>query len=105
MTETPTPSFEEGAQHGVPGDPETGKDDTRGATLGPPPFASVPWEAPSKLAKLLVRGAVITISLTPTALLIWVLAPDEMKYEIRKQARWLPWMARYASWWLRKQGW
>lgn len=70
-----------------------------------PPFASVPWQAPSRLARLLTRGIVITISVSPSLLLMWVLAPPELKYELRKQARWLPFAARYASWWLRQRGW
>lgn len=104
MNEDITPPSQEGDQHGVTGDPSTGLS-SLGATLAHPPFAKTTWEAPPKTARMLARGAIITISLTPTMLLIWVLAPDDVKYEIRKQLRWLPWMAKYASWWLRKQGW
>jgi hypothetical protein len=104
MINDPLPPSPEATAHAGPGDPEP-HDNRVHETKPEPPFASTSFSPPPRLARLLARGAVITISLAPTALMIWVFAPDELKYELRKQIRWLPWAARYAAWWLKQEGW
>jgi hypothetical protein len=75
-------------------------------TKGEPPFAATDWRPPSRFGRLLSgRTLIVTLEVTSSALLIWILAPDEVRYQLRKQVRWLPWAARYASWWLRQEGW
>jgi hypothetical protein len=104
MSENVSPPPPEVPQHADPGDPDSGFSVPR-ETLGTPPFLTVPWQAPSRLAKLLSSTVTITLRVGPTMLLMWMIAPPELKYELRKQARWLPYAAKYAAWWLRQEGW
>lgn len=71
----------------------------------PVPFAEVRWKPPSRASRLLTHGLTITLRITPYLITAWIVAPAEVKYELRKQARWLPWAVRYAAWWLRQEGW
>jgi hypothetical protein len=70
-----------------------------------PPFVSVPWQPPSRASRMLSTGITLTIRFVPTAIFIWMVGPDELKYQVRKQVRWLPYLAKYAAWWLRQEGW
>jgi hypothetical protein len=97
-------SFSEASPHADPGEPGSGFSVPR-ETKDMPPFLTVPWQAPSRLAKLLSSTVTITLRVGPTMLLMWMIAPAELKFELRKQARWLPYMAKYAAWWLRQEGW
>lgn len=103
MSDIEVPPIQEDRGNGGPGEPATGW--APHATNPGPPFAETSWRPPSRFAKFLVRGATLTITMTPTALFVWLFMPDELKYELRKQVRWLPWAARYAAWWLRQEGW
>lgn len=96
---------EEATPHVRPGEPDHGFSVPRETKGEPPPFLSVPWQPPSRLAKLLGSTVTITLRVGPTMLLMWMIAPAELKYELRKQARWLPYAAKYAAWWLRQEGW
>jgi hypothetical protein len=69
---------------------------------GPETWAS--HETNPSLLHLSARAIRLTLTITPTLLVCWVLLPGEVKYELRKQIRWLPWAVRYAAWWLRQEG-
>jgi hypothetical protein len=71
----------------------------------PPPFVTAPWQPPSRLAKAIQGGVTITLRITPYLITAWIFAPADIKYEIRKQSRWLPWAVKYAAWWLKQEGW
>lgn len=66
-------------------------------------MATAEWQPSERLTKLMGKGFRLTLSVTPTAIIVWALAPAELKYELRKLARWLPWGVRYAVWWLRQE--
>jgi hypothetical protein len=66
-------------------------------------MAVTEWQPPSRWGKLLSAGLTLTIRVTPTAIVIWMLAGEETRYEVRKLARWIPWGVRYAAWWLRQE--
>jgi hypothetical protein len=70
----------------------------------PPLFAPIPWKPPSRAARMLSTGITLTIRFAPTMIFIWMVGPEEFKYQVRKQARWLPYAARYAAWWLKQEG-
>lgn len=94
----------ETSSHADPGDPDSGFSVPRETKMGSP-FVSVPWHPPSRFAKLLGSTVSITLRVGPTMLVMWMVAPEELKYQVRKQARWLPYLAKYAAWWLRQEGW
>jgi hypothetical protein len=70
-----------------------------------PPFLTQPWKPPSKFAKMLNGSINITLRIGPTAIVMWMIAPQEFKYAVRKQARWIPYFVKYAAWWLEKEDW
>jgi hypothetical protein len=94
----------EASQRADSGEPGSGFSVPR-ESLVTPPFAVQSWQPPSKFAKLLGDSITITLRIGPTMLVMWMVAPDEFKYQIRKQARWLPYLVKYAAWWLRQEGW
>jgi hypothetical protein len=67
-----------------------------------PPFIVQKWEPPSKIARMVREGITVTLQITPYLLTFWILAPDDVRYEIRKQARWIPYAIKYATWWLKQ---
>jgi hypothetical protein len=67
-------------------------------------MATAEWHPGERLARLMGKGFTLTISVAPTAIIVWALAPEELRYELRKLARWLPWGVRYALWWLKQEG-
>jgi hypothetical protein len=100
-----TPPSLEVPQHGDQGELDTGLDGHRMKQMGVPPFLTVPWQPPSRLARMLTSTVSLTIRFGPTLIVMWMIGPESLKYEIRKQARWLPYAAKYAAWWLRQEGW
>jgi hypothetical protein len=70
-----------------------------------PPFTVVEWKPPSRAARLIQGGVTITLRITPYLITAWIFAPAEVKYELRKQSRWIPWAVKYAAWWLKQEGW
>lgn len=93
----------EASSYARSGDPDSGFSVPR-ETKSEPPFLVQPWHPPSRLAALLSSTVTITLRVGPTMLIMWMVAPDELKYQVRKQARWLPYMLKYAAWWLRQEG-
>ena len=73
-------------------------------TKGIPPFTEQRWEAPSKVSRMIQDGITITLRITPYLITAWIFAPDEVRYELRKQVRWIPWAVKYAVWWLKQEG-
>jgi hypothetical protein len=69
----------------------------------PPFILTGEWTPPSKFAKYMTDGVVITIRLLPTAIVFWMFAPDELKYKMRAYSRWIPYAIRYATWWLNQK--
>jgi hypothetical protein len=69
------------------------------------PMFTVPWRPPSRAARLLRSAVGLTITFGPTAMFIYMWGPDEVRYQVNKQARWLPYLAKYAAWWLKQEGW
>lgn len=67
-------------------------------------LAETAWTPSSRLARLVSGGVTFTLKVTPYAITFWLFAPDELRYEIRKLSRWLPWGVRYALWWLKQEG-
>jgi hypothetical protein len=65
-------------------------------TKDQPPFAAIKFKAPSAIE----TGISLTLRITPYAIMVWLFAPDELKYEARKYVRYLPWAIRYAIWWM-----
>lgn len=75
-------------------------DNSTGDVTLQPPFILHPWKPPSKFERSVERGISLTIRLTPTAIMFWIFAPDEVKYLIKSYSRYIPWAVRYMVWWL-----
>ena len=71
------------------------------------PFAQYKWDDVNRnpsLARLVAKGVTVTLRITPYAIMIWLFAPDDVRYQAKKYVRYLPWAVRYAVWWLKQNG-
>lgn len=68
-----------------------------------PPLGEYQWEPNERLTRLIKGGVTLTLRATPYLITIWLFGGDELRYEIRKHARWIPWAIRYAGWWLNQR--
>lgn len=86
--------------------PQEDRRDVPGETAVPPPgeqVAQQPWEPTEQLARLVKGGVTVTLRITPYLITIWMLGGPELRWEVRKAARWIPWAVRYAGWWLNQR--
>jgi hypothetical protein len=80
------------------GEPYTGDTSPPFETKDQPPFATFKFKPSSMIEK----GVSITLRITPYAIMLWVFAPTEVKYQARRYVRYLPWAIKYAVWWMKQ---
>jgi hypothetical protein len=97
----------ESDSHGDTGEPYPGLSSPPFETKDQTPFASLKWDSTKsgdKITNMVSKGVTLTLKITPYAIMIWLFAPAELKYEARKHLRYLPWAVKYAVWWLKQNG-
>ena len=99
IDETPFPNSEADNRMDDTGEPYTGDTSPPFETkIVQPPFATIKIKGPSIVDKTIN----VTLRLTPYAITLWIFAPEDLKYSVRKNLRYLPWAVRYAIWWLKQ---
>lgn len=90
--------------NGDTGNPYPGISSPPFETKDQTPFTAIKWDISNeqKISRLIAKGVTVTLRITPYAILIYLFAPDDFKYEAKKHMRYLPWAIKYVVWWLKQ---